>query len=80
MVYAPCGLNGTVNSTFRGQLYSNDTSGVTFIGTAEYTCALMTWEPAFEKLGCKVRGEGEDVVLETVLVQRLGVRMTQSER
>jgi hypothetical protein len=80
MVYAPCGLNGTVNSSFRGQLYSNDTSGVTFIGTADYTCALMSWEPAFEKLGCKVRGEGEDVVLETVLVQRLGVRMTQSER
>ena len=72
MVYSPCGLTGTVRSSFSGQLYSNDTSGVTFIGTAEYTCALMTWPPAFEKLGCKVRGEGEDVVLETVLVQRLG--------
>lgn len=80
MVYSPCGLNGTVNSSFRGQLYSNDTSGVTFIGAADYTCALMAWAPAFEKLGCKVRGEGEDVVLETVLVQRLGDRLTQTEQ
>ena len=80
MVYTPCGLNGTVNSSFRGQLYSNDTSGVTFIGAASYTCALMEWAPAFEKLGCKVRGEGEDVVIETVLVQRLGERVYQTER
>lgn len=80
MVYSPCGLNGTVNSSFSGQLYSNDTSGVSFIGTAQYTCAMMTWEPAFEKLGCKVRGEGEDVVLETVMVQRLGDRLAQTER
>lgn len=79
MVYSPCGLNGTVNSSFRGQLYSNDTSGVTFIGTAEYTCALMTWAPAFEKLGCKVRGEGDDVVLETVLVKELGLLSYQTE-
>ncbi|MFE4725374.1 hypothetical protein [Microbacterium sp. NPDC056736] len=80
MVYTPCGLNGTVKSSFRGQLYSNNTSGVTFIGSASYTCALMQWAPAFEKLGCKVRGEGEDAVLETVLTQRLGDRVTQVEQ
>lgn len=80
MVYSPCGLTGTVHESFTGQLYSNDTNNMTFGTGASYTCALMSWPDAFEKLGCKVRGEGEDVVLETVLVQRLGDRLSQSER
>ncbi len=73
MVYAPCGLTGTVNSSFQGQLYSNDTSGVTFIGTAVYTCATMQWPPAFAKLGCKVRGGGVDDVIVEVLVGHLTI-------
>ncbi|MBW9094080.1 hypothetical protein JNB62_10330 [Microbacterium jejuense] len=80
MIYSPCGLNGNVKTSFKGQLYSNDTSGVTFIGAASYTCALMQWPPAFEKLGCKVRGEGDDVVTETVKVYRLGDLVYQSEQ
>jgi len=39
----------------------------------------MSWPDAFEKLGCKVRGEGEDVVIETVLIQRPGDRAYQTE-
>jgi hypothetical protein len=80
MVYAPCGLTGTVNSNFQGQLYSNDTNGVDFIGTAEYTCATMQWPPAFEKLGCKVRGDGEEDVIDEVLIGNLDDLTYQTER
>lgn len=80
MVYAPCGLTGTVNSSFQGQLYSNDTSGVAFISTAEYTCATMQWPPAFAKLGCKVRGGGVDDVIVEVLVGHLDNLTYQTER
>lgn len=79
MIYSPCGLTGNINESFVGQLYSNDTGGVKFNNGATYTCALMSWPDAFEKLGCKVRGEGEDVVIETVLIQRPGDRAYQTE-
>ncbi|MGN6219871.1 MAG: hypothetical protein ACTHNQ_10215 [Microbacterium sp.] len=80
MVYTPCGLNGNVRESFTGQLYSKDASGVTFNAAATYTCALMSWPDAFKKLGCKVLGDGSDSVVETVIVQKLGARVSQTER
>lgn len=80
MLYSPCGLTGNVRSSFTGQLYSNDTGSVMFGNGAAYTCAMMSWPDAFKKLGCKVRGEGDDVVLETVKEYSLGDRVHQTER
>jgi len=78
MFYTPCGMTGNVRAAFTGQLYTNESS-INFGNGASYTCAVMSWPDAFEKLGCKLKGEGEDVVLETVLVQRLGGLIYQSE-
>ncbi|MHC3000392.1 hypothetical protein [Microbacterium sp. HJ5] len=78
MIYTPCGMTGNVRAAFSGQLYTNESS-INFGNGASYTCATMSWPDAFEKLGCKLKGEGEDVVLETVLVQRLGGLTYQSE-
>lgn len=80
MVYSPCGLTGNIHASFTGQLYSNDSGTLSFGNGASYTCALMAWPDAFKKLGCKIRGTGEDVVIETVLTQRPGTREHQTER
>ncbi|GAT71639.1 hypothetical protein [Microbacterium hydrocarbonoxydans] len=80
MVYSPCGLTGNIHASFTGQLYSNDSGNLSFGNGASYTCALMSWPDAFEKLGCKVRGSGDDVVVETVKVYKLLDRTYQTER
>ena len=80
MIYSPCGLTGNVRASFTGQLYSNDTGSVMFGNGAAYTCAMMAWPDAFKKLGCKVRGESEDAVLETVHEYSLSTRVHQTER
>ena len=80
MIYTPCGLTGNIRQSFVGQLYSKDASGVTFTTGATYTCATMSWPTAFEKLGCRVLGEGSDSVVETVIDQKLGSLVSQSER
>ncbi len=56
MVYAPCGLGGTVNASFSGQLYADDTTH--FIQSSIYTCKPMTWPVMLPKLGCTIKGEG----------------------
>lgn len=78
MIYTPCGMTGNVRAAFTGQLYTNESS-INFGNGASYTCAMMSWPDAFDKLGCRLKGEGDDVVLETVLVQQLGSLVFQSE-
>ncbi|GAA3775597.1 hypothetical protein GCM10022240_29020 [Microbacterium kribbense] len=78
LLYTPCGLTGTVQLNFHGQLYTNQ-GGLTFGNGASYTCESMAWAPALPKLGCRIRG-GSDPILVTTLVQQLGGRLWQSER
>lgn len=78
MFYTPCGMTGNVRAAFTGQLYTNESS-INFGNGASYTCAVMSWPDAFEKLGCRLRGEGDDAVITTVLVQGLGRLLYQSE-
>ena len=80
MVYSPCGLNGTVTSSFSGQLYTNDSTNLHSSGpiTTAYTCKDMSWSPAFEQLGCKIKGAGG--INQGSLVQRLGQLVYQTER
>jgi hypothetical protein len=60
MMYSPCGLTGTLTSSFSGQLYTNDSTNLHSSGpiTTTYTCAGMAWTPAFNQLGCKIKGPG----------------------
>lgn len=75
MMYTPCGMTGTVTASFAGQYYTNDSTHMH--SSATYTCQPMTWSPAFDQLGCKIKGEGG--VLEGSLVQRLGSLVYQTE-
>ena len=77
MVYAPCGLGGTVNASFSGQLYADDTTH--FIQSSNYTCKPMTWPVMLPKLGCTIKGEG-GVIDDSSLVQSLGDLDYQTER
>ena len=80
MVYSPCGLSGTVTSSFSGQLYTNDSTNLHSAGpiTTAYTCKDMSWSPAFDQLGCKIKGPGG--INQGSLVQRLGQLVYQTER
>lgn len=80
MVYSPCGLTGTVTSSFSGQLYTNQSVNLHSAGNIEtaYTCKNMSWSPAFDQLGCKIKGEGG--IEQGSLVQRLGQLVYQTER
>lgn len=76
MMYTPCGITGTATSSFSGQYYTNDSSTHSHSG-AVYTCKAMSWSPAFDQLGCKIKGSGG--VAEGSLVQRLGGLFYQTE-
>lgn len=80
MVYSPCGLTGTVTSSFSGQLYTNQSVNLHSTGNIEtsYTCKNMSWSPAFDQLGCKIKGSGG--IEESSMVQRLGQLVYQTER
>jgi hypothetical protein len=80
MVYSPCGLAGTVTSSFSGQLYTNQSVNLHSTGNIQtaYTCKTMSWSPAFDQLGCKIKGDGG--IEQGSLVQRLGQRVYQTER
>ncbi len=80
MVYSPCGLTGTITSSFSGQLYTNQSVNLHSAGNIEtaYTCKNMSWSPAFEQLGCKIKGAGS--IEESSMVQRLGQLVFQTER
>jgi cytoskeletal protein CcmA (bactofilin family) len=80
MVYSPCGLTGTVTSSFSGQLYTNDSTNLHSAGpiNTAYTCKDMSWSPAFDQLGCKIKGTGG--INQGSLVQRLGQLVYQTER
>lgn len=54
LVYTACGLAGTINSDFTGQIYVNDDTRTV---NADFTCAPMSWEPALPELSCRIRGE-----------------------
>ncbi|WP_345802272.1 hypothetical protein AAIB33_04025 [Microbacterium sp. AZCO] len=75
MYYTPCGMTGTATSTFSGQLYANDT---THLHAAAYTCQSMSWSPAFDQLGCKIKGDGS--ISQGSLIQRLGDLVYQTEK
>ncbi|MBD8023861.1 hypothetical protein [Microbacterium gallinarum] len=79
MVYSPCGLTGNVNSSFSGQLYTNDSTKLKSTGNIQtaYTCQPMSWSPAFDQLGCKIKGSGG--VATGTLVQRIGSLLYQTE-
>lgn len=77
MVYAPCGLGGTVNASFSGQLYADDTTH--FIQSSVYTCKPMTWPVVLPKLGCTIKGE-DGVLDDSTIVQKLGELVYQTER
>ncbi len=76
MMYTPCGITGTATSSFAGQYYTNDTSTHSHSG-AVYTCKSMSWSPAFDQLGCRIKGSGG--VATGSLVQRLGGMVYQTE-
>ena len=76
MMYTPCGITGTATSSFSGQYYTNDTSTHSHSG-ATYTCKAMAWSPAFDELGCKIKGSGG--IAEGSLVQRMGGLVYQTE-
>lgn len=76
MMYTPCGITGNVSASFSGQYYTNDSTHL--ISSATYTCKPMSWSPAFDQLGCKIKGSGG--VAEGSLVQRLGSLVYQTER
>ncbi|MDW4572235.1 hypothetical protein R8Z57_05515 [Microbacterium sp. M3] len=80
MVYSPCGLTGTVTSSFSGQLYTNDSTNLHSSGPIQtaYTCKDMSWTPSFDQLGCKIKGSGG--IAQGSLVQRLGQLVYQTER
>ncbi|KHK99172.1 hypothetical protein LK09_03970 [Microbacterium mangrovi] len=78
LLYSPCGLTGTVRSTFDGQLYSAS-GGLTFGNGANYTCQDMAWPGAFTKLGCIVVGGSDGIITETT-TQTLGNLLSQTER
>ncbi|WP_127475542.1 hypothetical protein [Microbacterium sulfonylureivorans] len=75
MMYTPCGITGTATSSFSGQYYTNDSTHMH--ASATYTCKSMSWSPAFDQLGCKIKGAGG--VAEGSLVQRLGGLVYQTE-
>jgi hypothetical protein len=75
-MYTPCGITGTATASFSGQYYTNDSTHMH--SSAAYTCKSMSWSPAFDELGCKIKGSGG--VVEGSLVQRLGDRVYQSEQ
>lgn len=77
MVYAPCGLGGTVNASFSGQLYADDTTH--FISNSIYTCKPMTWPVVLPQLGCTIKGQG-GVLENSTLTQSIGDRVYQSEK
>ena len=77
MVYAPCGLGGTVNASFSGQLYADDTTH--FVQSSVYTCKPMTWPIVLPKLGCTIKGE-DGVLDDSTIVQKLGELVYQTER
>ena len=55
LVYSACGLTGTINSDFSGQIYVNaDTRTV----NANFTCEEMSWEPTLPELNCRISGAG----------------------
>lgn len=80
MMYSPCGLTGTLTSSFSGQLYTNDSTNLHSSGpiTTTYTCAGMAWTPAFNQLGCKIKGQGG--VQNGSQTQALGSLVYQTER
>ena len=80
MMYSPCGLTGTLTSSFSGQLYTNDSTNLHSSGniTTTYTCAAMAWTPAFNQLGCKIKGQGG--VQSGTQTQTLGALAYQTER
>jgi Tfp pilus assembly protein PilX/cytoskeletal protein CcmA (bactofilin family) len=80
MMYSPCGLTGTLTSSFSGQLYTNDSTNLHSSGniTTTYTCAAMAWTPAFNQLGCKIKGQGG--VQNGSQTQALGSLVYQTER
>lgn len=80
MMYSPCGLTGTLTSSFSGQLYTNDSTNLHSSGniTTTYTCAAMAWTPAFNQLGCKIKGQGG--VQTGTQTQSLGTLAYQTER
>lgn len=75
MMYTPCGITGTATSSFSGQYYTNDSTHMH--SSATYTCKSMEWSPAFDQLGCKIKGSGG--VAEGSLVQRLSGLVYQTE-
>ncbi|WP_254359263.1 hypothetical protein [Microbacterium hominis] len=77
MVYTPCGLNGTVSANFSGQFYTANDGNRVVNGT--FTCAHMSWTPAFEELSCRIRGAG-GVAENRTVVQRLSELVFQTER
>ena len=80
MVYSPCGLTGTITSSFSGQLYTNQSVNLHSAGNIQtaYTCMPMSWAPSFDQLGCKIKGSGS--ISEGSMVQRLGQLVYQTER
>lgn len=80
MMYSACGLTGTLTSSFSGQLYTNDSTNLHSSGpiTTTYTCAGMAWTPAFNQLGCKIKGPGG--VQTGTQTQTLGALAYQTER
>ena len=76
MMYTPCGITGTATASFSGQYYTNDSTHMH--SSATYTCKSMSWSPAFDQLGCKIKGSGG--VIEGSLIQRLGELVYQTEQ
>lgn len=76
LVYTACGLTGTINSDFSGQIYVNaDTRSV----NADFTCTPMSWEPALPNLSCRIRGEG-GAAGDPVASSSIGKLLFQTER
>lgn len=56
MIYSPCGLNGGINISFTGQLYTANSGN--HLTLSDFTCAPIGWLPAFGRLSCGIKGDG----------------------
>jgi hypothetical protein len=55
LVYTACGLTGTINSDFSGQIYVDDDTRTV---NSNFVCTPMSWEPAMPNLSCRIHGAG----------------------
>lgn len=75
LVYSACGLTGTIDSDFAGQIYVDDDARQV---NAQFTCTPMSWEPALPNLSCRIRGAG-GAAGEPIVTWTLGKLVYQSE-